>query len=248
MKLRRNLSNRSRSYRRVGDYGRSAFVFTRAGRISFATGPVQSSAPLVLAQDLHDGLAASFGHGVARVVCNAICFPPYSMPPLYAVGTRQRLALLWSIIDRLGEFRDGVGFGPFGAFDDHDFEVVYSDDFGFCATDIPPVVASGGHSMPPVESLHLAADLPPHCVLANDAVAVSLPPSGGYSMYLRGLDGWGLVHCDMPAIILKGKAGAVYPDLFKGLCPLVNALPEPEALGPSERLSFIRSFIGGRDD
>ena len=61
-------------------------------------------------QSLFDALAAQFGHGVARVVCNAICFPPYRLPPLYSVGTRQRLNRLHDLIDTHGRFVPGSGF------------------------------------------------------------------------------------------------------------------------------------------
>lgn len=220
-------------------------MFTRKGRITSANGPIAPSAPLWLVQDLHDALAVSFGSGVARVACNALCFPPYSLPPLYAVGTRKRLDLLWSIIGGLGVFRDGAGFYEFGALDaPDDFSVIDAGDRGPSSSGVPPVAAAGVRELSPVKSLYAAADLPPHCLLANDAVAISLPPSGGYAMYLRGLDGWGLVHSDMPACILLAKVVAVYPDLFSGLAASVSSLPEPEELAPFDRLSFIQSFVG----
>lgn len=87
-----------------------AFVWSKKGRVLYATGPVCPMASVPAVQSLFDAVAAQFGHGLARVVCNAICFPPYRLPPLYSVGTRQRLNRLHDLIDLHGRFVPGSGF------------------------------------------------------------------------------------------------------------------------------------------
>lgn len=92
----------------------SAFVWSRKGKLLHAVGPLCPSASGPAVQALHDALAAQFGYGVARVVCNAICFPPYRLPALYSVGTRQRLNRLYQVIDAHGRFVAGEGFAGYG--------------------------------------------------------------------------------------------------------------------------------------
>lgn len=93
------------SYRR-----KPAFVWSRKGRLLRAEGAFCPTASGQAVQSLFDALAAQFGHGVSRVVCNAICFPPYRLPPLYSVGTRRRLNRLHDLIDLHGRFVPGSGF------------------------------------------------------------------------------------------------------------------------------------------
>ena len=231
----RNFSNRNRSYRPSGDFRRPSFHW-RLGRIRGVNGG-SPSAPLPLVEKLNGALVASFGHGVARVVCDAICFPPFTLPPLYAVGTRRRVELLWSIIDRHGDYCPARGFVAFGACaesDDLDAEVIDCGDSGFVA-----------HDLPPVETLYAAADIPPDCLLATAQAAICLPPVGGYQLFLRVGGDWRLVHGDMPAFILQGKAGAVYPDLLQGVLPQIKALPEPDDLSAVQRRVLFVSLSGG---
>lgn len=92
----------------------SAFVWSRKGKLLHAVGPLCPSASGPAVQGLHDAIAAQFGFGVARVVCNAVCFPPYRLPHLYSVGTRQRLNRLYQVIDAHGRFVAGEGFSGYG--------------------------------------------------------------------------------------------------------------------------------------
>ena len=216
----------------------SAFVWSRKGRLLHAVGPFSPSASGLAVQALHDDLAGQFGYGVARVVCNAICFPPYRVPPLYAVGTRARLNRLYQVIDAHGRFVAGEGFAGYGddlaeADAEADAEVIDAGDSCFVASDLPVAAA-------PVEWLKASADLPRHCLLATADAAICLPPSGGYALFRFEDAAWHLLHWDMPAIILHGKVAAVYPDWFEGLLGVVEALPELDKLASPDARDALR--------
>ena len=93
---------------------KSSFVWSRKGRLLRAEGAFCPTASGQAVQSLFDALSAHFGHGLARVVLNAICFPPYRLPPLYSVGTRQRLNRLHDLIEAQGRFVPGKGFVAVG--------------------------------------------------------------------------------------------------------------------------------------
>lgn len=90
-----------------------AFVFSRKGKILYAVGGVTPAFPGFVVQNVYDDLAREFGNGVARVVVNAIAFPPHVLPVLYSIGTRQRLNRLHQILDLHGRYVPGVGFQGF---------------------------------------------------------------------------------------------------------------------------------------
>lgn len=90
-----------------------AFVWSKKGRCLYAVGGITPSIPANVVQPLYDDLSAAFGNGLARVVCNAVAFPPYVLPVLYSIGTRQRLNRLHQILDLHGRYVPGVGFQGF---------------------------------------------------------------------------------------------------------------------------------------
>lgn len=236
------MADRHHSPRNRREYGlpphkrASAFVWSRKGKLLHAVGPFSPSASGRAVQGLHDAIAAQFGYGVARVVCNAVCFPPFRIPPLYSVGTRARLNRLYQVIDTHGRFVAGEGFAGYGddlAEADADDEVIDADDRYFVASDLPAASA-------PVEWLKASADLPPYCLLATADAAICLPPSGGYALFRFADGAWHLLHQDMPSCILGAKVAAVYPDWFDGLVPLVLGLPELDKLASVDARDALR--------
>lgn len=219
----------------------SAFVWSRKGRLLHAVGPFSPSASVLAVQSLHDDLADHFGYGVARVVCNAICFPPYRLPPLYAVGTRQRLNRLYALIEAHGRFVPGTGFVGYGddlAETDADAEVIDLCDAGFVSSDLPPLAD-------PVERLKASADLPLHYLIGTADAAICLPPVGGYQIFCFQDGLWHPVHLDMPAGILIAKCTAVYPDWFDGVLDAVSALPELDKLASADARDALRLSLLG---
>lgn len=116
--MRNHHARRNASFTAPSNPEKSYFVWTRKGSLRHAMGPHIPSCSPDAVQGLFEGLAETFGFGVARVVCNAICFPPYQVPMLYAVGTASRAALLRSVIHQHGHFAPGRGFVGHG--DGHD--------------------------------------------------------------------------------------------------------------------------------
>lgn len=110
------MQNRHHSRRNRAQFGTPAprrscsFVWSKRGRVLGAVGPVLPSASRDAVQQVFDQLSGQFGDGVARIVCNSICFPPFRLPPLYAVGTLERLSRLHGILNAHGRFVVGSGF------------------------------------------------------------------------------------------------------------------------------------------
>lgn len=110
------MQNRHHSRRNRAQFGTPAhrracsFVWSKRGRLLGVVGPVLPSASSDVVQQVFDQLSGQFGDGVARLVLNSICFPPFRLPPLYAVGTRERLNRLHGVLDAHGRFVAGSGF------------------------------------------------------------------------------------------------------------------------------------------
>lgn len=113
------------------------FIISRAGRVSHPD-PVRLSCSVAAAQSLFCAVRAVFGRAVARQIINGLCRPPFEMPMLFSIGTKNRLRSLLDLVESAGRFVPSQGF--FGAGDDYRMIEV-----------VPPAIPAGLVDLPHVD-------------------------------------------------------------------------------------------------